>query len=172
MKKKIFENSIAVFVTKNMDRESILNHFYTNLDTIARIEDGHKLYIDTNQMIQLDEPYMFQGIWRYCHSISRKDAIHVLTKLFNDIEIYINALYLKTCSSSGTSGSARMNNRVSKGNDAEYQIFITIIEKIRKSLQGIANLQLTYKNDSSTCADLKKLTDKGKSLIDSFSVMI
>jgi hypothetical protein len=157
-----------------MDREFILNHFYTNLDTIARIQDGHKLYVDSNQAIQLDEPYMFQGIWRYCYSISRKDAIHVLTKLFNDIEIYINALYLKTCSSNGSSsnGSARIPNRISKSADVEYQIFINMIEKISKALLGIANLQLTYIDDTTTCTDLKKIIDKGKSLIDNFSVMI
>ena len=78
-----------------MDKDSILNNFYANLDVIARIEDGHKLYLDKDQMIQLDEPFMFQGIWRYCYGVSRKDAIHILTKLFNDIEIYMNAIYLR-----------------------------------------------------------------------------
>jgi hypothetical protein len=150
-----------------MDRESILNNFYTNLDIIAKIKNGHKLYLDSQQMIQLDEPYMFQGIWRYCYSISRKDAIHILTKLFNDIEIYINAIYLKNIDNKSSTYP-----KLNKGANTEYNIFITIIEKINKSLLGIANLQLTYNDDQGTYADLQRIIDKGKSLVDNFSMML
>jgi hypothetical protein len=150
-----------------MDRDLILNNFYTNLDTIAKIENGHKLYIDKQQMIQLDEPYMFQGIWRYCYSISRKDAIHILTKLFNDIEIYINAIYLKNIDYKNSNYP-----KVSRSSEIEYNTFITVIEKITKALQGIGYLQATYIDDKVTCADLQRVIDKGKSLVDNFSMMI
>lgn len=149
-----------------MDKDSILNNFYANLDTLARIEDGHKLYIDKAQMIQLDEPYMFQGIWRYCYSISRQDAIHTLTKLFNDIEIYMNAIYLKNIDSKNTTYP-----RIPKSNP-DQSIFITMISKINFTLSGIENLKLTYKEDETTCNSLQRIIDKAKSLVDNFMIMI
>lgn len=149
-----------------MDKESILNNFYTNLDIIARIQEGNKLYIDNAQMIKLDEPYMFQGIWRYCYSFSRLDAIHVLSKLFNDIEIYMNAIYLKNIDTKNTNYP-----RIAK-NNPEQGIFIKIIEKINLAILGIGNLKLTYKDDSRTGAELQRIIDKGKSLVDNFIVMI
>jgi hypothetical protein len=149
-----------------MDKDSILNNFYTNLDTLAKIEDGNKLYIDKSQMIQLDEPYMFQGIWRYCYSISRQDSIHTLTKLFNDIEIYMNAIYLKNIDSKNTNYP-----RIPKSNP-EQSIFITMISKINFTFSGIENLKLTYKEDTRTCAELQRIIDKGKSLVDNFMSMI
>jgi hypothetical protein len=150
-----------------MDKESIINIFYSNLDIIAKIENGHKLYIDKNNMIQLDEPYMFQSVWRYCYCFSRKDAIHVLTKLYNDIEIYMNAIYLKNVDNKN---SSYIN--LYKNNEHDYQIFCNIIEKIQKSIFGIKNLQGTYQDDPITCNDLQKIIEKALSLHDSFYNMI
>jgi len=149
-----------------MDKESILNTFYSNLDVLARIQEGHKLYLDKEQAIQLDEPFMFQGIWRYCYGTSRKDAIHLLTKLFNDIEIYMNSIYLRNIDIKNSSYP-----RISKSN-SQQNIFITIIEKINKAIMGIANLKLTYKNDEQTCIELQRIIDKAKSLVDNFMIMI
>ena len=61
---------------------------------LSVIRDGDKLYIN-NGYIKIDEPYMFQGIWRYCYNISRNDAVLVINKLLNDVEIFINAIILK-----------------------------------------------------------------------------
>jgi len=149
-----------------MDKDTILNNFYNNLDVLARIEDGHKLYLDKDQLLQLDEPFMFQGIWRYCYGISRKDAIHILTKLFNDIEIYMNAVYLRNIDTKNSSYP-----RIPKSNP-EQGIFLTIIEKINKAIQGIGNLKLTYKTDEITCSELQRIIDKATSLVDNFMIMI
>ena len=149
-----------------MDKEVIVNNFYNNLDVLARIQEGHKLYLDKNETLKLDEPFMFQGIWRYCYGISRKDAIHLLTKLFNDIEIYMNAIYLRNIDVKHSSYP-----RILKSNP-EQTIFITIIEKINKAAIGITNLQLTYKDDNQTCNELQRIIDKAKSLADNFMIMI
>jgi len=149
-----------------MDKELILQNFYNNLDVLARIQDGHKLYLDKDQTLQLDEPFMFQGIWRYCYGISRKDAVHLLTKLFNDIEIYMNAIYLRNVDTKNSSYP-----RISKSN-ADQGIFITIIEKINKAIIGVGNLKLTYKSDVSTCDELQRIIDKAASLVDNFMCMI
>lgn len=154
-----------------MDKEIILYNFNVNLETIARIKNGHKIYIDSNQMIQLDEPYMFQGLWRYCYSISRKDALYVLTKLFNDIEIYINALYLNL--------NLNLINKdisISRSTSKDAILFISNIQKLNTNIQnanqGIKYLQETYKEDKETENKLQRIIDKGNSLITSFQTMI
>jgi len=149
-----------------MDKETILNNFYYNLDILAKIQDGHKLYLDKSQLLQLDEPFMFQGIWRYCYGISRKDAIHLLTKLFNDIEIYVNALYLKNIDIKNSNYP-----RIPKLH-SEQIIFINIIEKINKAVIGLRNLKLTYKTDTETCNELQRIIDKALSLAEHFMIMI
>jgi hypothetical protein len=149
-----------------MDKEAILNNFYNNLDVLAKIQDGHKLYLDKEQLLQLDEPFMFQGIWRYCYGSSRKDAIHLLTKLFNDIEIYMNALYLRNIDLKNN-----IYSRIPKSNP-DQSIFIIIIEKINKAITGISNLKLTYKTDEQTCVELQGIIDKAASLVDNFMIMI
>lgn len=149
-----------------MDKDVILNNFYSNLDVLGRIQDGHKLYLDKDQLLQLDEPFMFQGVWRYCYGISRKDAIHLLTKLFNDIEIYMTAVYLRNIDSKNSNYP-----RIPKSNP-EQNIFITIITKINNAITGIQNLKLTYKSDEATCDELQRIIDKAKSLVDNFMIMI
>lgn len=151
-----------------MEKELILQNFYNNLDTLANAKDGDKLYLDKNQILQLDEPFMFQGIWRYCYGISRKDTIHLLTKLYNDIEIYMNSIYLHNINNNTSSYSYP---RISKSN-LEHEIFITIIEKINKSIIGINNLKLTYKTDVLTYDELQHICDKATSLVNNFRCMI
>jgi hypothetical protein len=154
-----------------MDKEIILYNFNVNLETIARIKNGHKIYIDSNQMIQLDEPYMFQGLWRYCYSISRKDALYVLTKLFNDIEIYINALYLNL-----NLNLINKDIRISRSTSKDAILFISNIQKLNTNIQnanqGIKYLQETYKEDKETENKLQRIIDKGNSLITSFQTMM
>ena len=150
------------------NKQNILNFFYTNLDTIARIKEGNKLYINADNSINIDEPYMFQGIWRYCYNVSRKDAIHILTKLFNDIEIYFNAIYVKNI---GNDGKMNINNIV-KFNEDDYNSFTTIISKLELGITGIENLKNTYSSDAMTCNELDKIISKIIALNANFSNII
>ncbi len=151
----------------NKDQQTIINFFYTNLDTISRIQNGHKLYINSENTINIEEPYMFQGIWRYCYNISRKDALHVLNKLLNDIEIYYNALYIKNIES-----RKLFVGNTPKFNENDTLAFTKIISKLEKSIEGIENLKKTYETDTDTCTELTKLITKIKSLIQNFNKMI
>jgi hypothetical protein len=151
----------------NKDQQTILNFFYNNLDIIARIKDGHKLYINSDNTINIEEPYMFQGIWRYCYNISRKDALHVLNKLLNDIEIYYNALYIKNIDT-----RKLFNDHQPKFSANDHLAFTTIISKLDKSIEGIENLKKTYESDTDTCTELTKLVNKIKSLLLNFNKMI
>ena len=154
-------------------QHSILNFFYTNLDTIARIQDGHKLYINPDNTINIEEPYMFQGIWRYCYNVSRKDALHVLTKLFNDIEIYFNAIYvrnLECCNITNT--RMNTNTNIIRFSETHTKAFNTIISKLQYAACGIANLKKTYSSDTLTCDELDKIIEKVQGLRINFEKLL
>ena len=145
------------------ERELILAFFIANLDVLAKIEEGHKLYLDKDNKIQLDEPYMFQGIWRYCNNVSRKDAINVINKLLNDMEIFFNALYLKT---------ANKISRKIEPDTNEYNTIQTIMNKLSIGVKGIENLKKTYSSDENLCIELDRIIKKMKSLFNTFQIMI
>jgi len=145
------------------ERELILAFFNANLDVLAKIEEGHKLYLDKDNKIQLDEPYMFQGIWRYCYNVSRKDAVNVINKLLNDMEIFFNALYLKT---------ANKLSRKIETDTNEYNTIQTIMNKLFLGVKGIENLKKTYSSDESICVELDRIIKKMKSLVNTFQIMI
>jgi hypothetical protein len=150
------------------NQQTILNFFYNNLDTISRIHESHKLYINSDNSINIEEPYMFQGLWRYCYNISRKDAIYILTKLFNDIEIYFNAIYVKNIHNDGKMN----NNNIIRLNELDYIAFTTIIDKLNKTVPGVENLKKTYSSDENTCNELDRIIKKIKLLISTFQTMI
>jgi hypothetical protein len=145
------------------ERELILAFFNVNLDVLAKIEEGHKLYLDKDNKIRIDEPYMFQGIWRYCYNVSRKDAVNVINKLLNDMEIFFNALYLKT---------ANKLSRKIETDTNEYNTIQTIMNKLFLGVKGIENLKKTYSSDESICVELDRIIKKMKSLVNTFQIMI
>jgi hypothetical protein len=145
------------------ERQLIIGFFITNIDVLAKIEEGHKLYLDKDNKIQLDEPYMFQGIWRYCNNVSRKDAINVINKLLNDMEIFFNALYLKT---------ANKISRKIEPETNEYNTVQTIMNKLSIGVKGIENLKKTYSSDENICIELDRIIKKMKSLCNTFQIMI
>lgn len=156
----LFSNSMKVV---NKECENILNSFYNNLDTLSKITIGDKLYIKDGN-INIDDPFMFQGIWRYCYNVSRKDAIHIINKILNDIEIFFNAILLKNIDN-----KTGIKKRFSS---LENDAFNTIITKLNSSIYGINNLKKTYEKDNQICDELEKINNKIHNLIDNFTNML
>lgn len=148
--------------------DSVGQYFIDNLKVITSIKSGNKLYVDRNTgKICIDEPFMLQGLWRYYNNVSRKDTIFSLNKLYNDIEIYINAIFLKE------SEKQRKNNQYS--NKLSHKLTTTIIlfmDKINKSVIGLDNLKKTYELDTEILTDLDKLIVKANTLVMSFKKML
>jgi len=157
------------------DKNDIPNLFYNNLDELCKIKNGDKLYIENN-CIKIDEPYMFQGIWRYCNNVSRKDAILAINKLLNDIELFFNSLLLKNITKSSIQFSATNNNvnnnsinnsgnnRIKFKQD-EYNVLHKINTKLKLSIPGIENLKKTYENDNEISAETDKIISKINNLV-------
>ena len=72
---------------QQLEFDNVAKYFLSNLNTLSLVKNGDKLYIDTNTNdIKIDEPFMFQGFWRYCNNVSRKDSVYIIKKIYNDIE--------------------------------------------------------------------------------------
>uniref|UniRef100_A0A6C0HM48 Uncharacterized protein n=1 Tax=viral metagenome TaxID=1070528 RepID=A0A6C0HM48_9ZZZZ len=153
----------------SLSKDENNSYFIDNLNTIANIKAGNKLYIDTTitpNMIKIDDSFMLQGIWRYYNNISRKDAIYILNKIYSDIEMYINTLVIKD------KERMKRNNTNIKISNALSTLIILFTSKISYSIAGIEQLQITYANDVDTCEELNKIKRKGTLICESFSYMI
>ena len=149
----------------DLDSNTIVNYFHINLDTLSKIHEGYKIYINNENEyvnIMLDEPYMFQGLWRYYNNMKRGDAIIIITKLFDNIERYYNSLYVKTC-------MIKNQNKIMAIPETIIDDFKLIIDKMEKSKQGIVNLCKTYKDDSETVNELDKIIVTITTMITNFT---
>ena len=145
-----------------LNPDTIVEYFYTNLEGLSNIKEGCKVYVNSYNVITPDEPYMFQGLWRYYNNIKRADAIELITKLFDNIERYYNSLYLKYC---------MMKNKHKIFNLPETIIleFKNIIDKMTLSLVGINNLLKTYEKDTKTVDELNKIITNVNNMITNFT---
>jgi len=150
--------------TTNLDSETLVNYFYDNLFGLSKIEEGFKIYVTPDNIITPDEPYMFQGLWRYYNNIGRSDAILVISKLFDNIERYYNSLYIKTCIIKNKQNKINMPEPIIK----EY---ILIIEKINNSLYGIKNLKITYKDDTTIIKELDTIIETINKMVTHFTTI-
>ena len=180
---KIALSTIAPPIPISLKNHRIL-FFLNNLDNIAKITEGCKIYIDANNLICVDTPYLFQGLWRYYSNISRKDALFVLTKLLNDIEFYINSIYIENIDNidkiEKDNNKTKTNNnnfiklhKINKNIHYDaYNEITNIINKLTLSISGIQHLYNTYKSDIQTSETLQIIIKKAQSLIISFTNMI
>ena len=146
----------------DLNSTNILTYFYKNLDNLSDIKEGYKIYIDNENIIKLDEPYMFQGLWRYYNNIKRGDAIFLINKLFDNIEKYYNSLYIKTC-------MIKNQRKIMAIPESIINEFKTIIDKMEKSKAGIINLSKTYKDDTETVNELNKIIVTINTMITNFT---
>jgi len=155
------------------DKMDILKYFYTNLETLNKIKVGDKLYTDSDNNIKIDEPFMFQGLWRYCNNISRKDAIFTINKLINDIEICFNTILLKSTDTRGiykVSFNELQNTwkKPNNINESDIASINNIIPKLKDAIIGINNLKQTYQSDNDIINELELIIQRSNNLIISF----
>jgi len=163
----IQSQSQSIFLSLSKDETNA--YFIDNLNTIANIKPGEKLYIDTTRtpnMIKIDDSFILQGIWRYYNNISRQDAIYILNKIYSDIEMYVNTLVIKD------KERLKRNNITTKISNSLSTLIILFTSKIRCSIAGIEQLQITYVSDADTCSELDKIKRKGTLICESFNYMI
>ena len=113
----------------DLDSSNILNYFHTNLDNLSNIQEGYKIFINNENIIMIDEPCMFQGLYRYYNNSKRSDAVLIITKLFDNIERYFNSLYIKIC-------MIKNHNNIMAIPESIINDFKLIIDKMKKSKES------------------------------------
>lgn len=152
----------------NIELDETCTYFIKNLETLSKLTNGDKLNLDNKtNLISIDEPFMFQGLWRYCNNISRKDAIYLISKLYNDIDLYINSQYLKEIEFNKKTLSKQQNISIKLSN-----IIGLLIKNIKESLKGLDSLKITYEIDNEILQELNKLSQKGLHIYETWKKII
>ena len=113
-----------------------------NLKMLSQINPNDKLYTEDGQ-IKIDTPTLMQGIYRWMNEYSR-------TKTMEDLDILINETlkYVKDNISKET--------RTEEDNRNCQKILV----EVSKSLTGIQNLKITYKDDTYIQSKLDVINEK------------
>ena len=143
----------------DFNSETILDWFNKNLENLSTINEGSKIYINRDNIIIQDEPYMFQGLWRYYNNIKRGDALFIINKLFDNIERYYNSLYIKSCMIKNK--QKIMNIPESIVNEVK-----NIIEKITKNIIELILQESKHNLYKTYCEIYKLITNETYNNID------
>ena len=113
-----------------------------NLKMLSQINANDKLYTEDGQ-IKIDTPTMMQGIYRWMNDFSR-------TKTMDDLDLLINKTGEYVTNNIGKKNRTEDDNRNCQ----------KILVEISKSLNGIQNLKITYKNDTFIQSRLDVINEK------------
>ena len=113
-----------------------------NLKMLSQINPNDKLYTEDGQ-IKIDTPTLMQGIYRWMNEYSR-------TKTMDDLDVLINKTleYVKS--------NISKENRTEEDNRNCQKILV----EVSKSLNGIQNLKITYKDDTYIQSKLDVINEK------------
>lgn len=119
-----------------------IDNILLNLKMLSQINPNDKLYTEEGQ-IKIDIPTMMQGIYRWMNDYSR-------TKTMDDLDILINT----------TQTFVRNNIAQETRTEEDNRNCQKILVEISKSLTGIQNLKITYKDDTFIQSRLDVINEK------------
>jgi len=113
-----------------------------NLKMLSQINPNDKLYTENGQ-IKIDTPTLMQGIYRWMNEYSRERTMDDLDKLISETLKYVNI-------------NIKKESRTEEDNRNCQKILV----EISKSLTGIQNLKITYKDDTYIQSKLDVINEK------------
>lgn len=119
-----------------------IDNILLNLKMLSQINPNDKLYTENGQ-IRIDNPTVMQGIHRWMNDFSR-------TKTMDDLDILINNTQVFVKENIGKENRTEEDNRHCQ----------KILVEISKSLTGIQNLKITYKDDTFIQSRLDVINEK------------
>lgn len=126
--------------TKELDYT--IDTILLNLKMLSQINPNDKLYTENGQ-IKIDTPTLMQGIYRWMNEYSRERTMDDLDKLINETLKYVNT-------------NIKKDSRTEEDNRNCQKILV----EISKSLTGIQNLKITYKDDTYIQSKLDVINEK------------
>ena len=127
--------------TSDLNTNSIDN-ILLNLKMLSQINPNDKLYTEEGQ-IKIDTPTMMQGIHRWMNDYSRTKTMDELDILINNTQTFVK-------------GNISKETRTEEDNRHCQKILV----EISKSLTGIQNLKITYKDDTFIQSRLDVINEK------------
>jgi hypothetical protein len=127
---------------ENQDIEYDIETILLNLKMLAQINPSDKLYTEDGQ-IKIDTPTIMQGIYRWMNDFSRTKTMDDLDSLINKTQYFVNK-------------NIKKESRTEEDNRNCQKILV----EISKSLTGIQNLKITYKDDTFIQSRLDVINEK------------
>lgn len=141
--------------------EDTVKYFIDNLSVLESLKEGDKLTVNsTTNSFTIDEPVMFQGVWRYFSNSSRGDTVKAIHKLLTNIETFVNAVIFREKESKnrlGHSGKYGLS-------DKTCVMFSLLANSMENSVRGLENLKVTYKDDETIVKQLNKILSRIESI--------
>lgn len=134
-----------------------MQHILINLSIIAKIKPNDKIYINSENYIQLETDSIIQGIIRFLYNNSRAKNISNLSNFYNSVFGHvtdlINSKYLNLYSTN--------NELLINICDTENEQFTNVYNELNEikhyissSINGLDNLKQTYVSDILTVAKI------------------
>jgi hypothetical protein len=121
---------------------STLENILLNLKMVALIKADDKLYLEDG-LLKIDTPTIMQGISRWMNDYSRLKTMEDIDLLINETNIYVDTNFEK-------------EDRTEEDNRDCQKILV----EVSKSVTGIQNLKITYRNDTFIQSKLDVINEK------------
>jgi hypothetical protein len=121
---------------------STLDNIILNLKMLALIKADDKLYLEDG-LLKIDNPTMTQGLTRWMNDYSRNKTMEDIGVLINETSRFVDNNFQKT-------DRSEEDNR-----DCQK-----ILVEVSKSVTGIQNIKITYKDDTFIQSKLEVMNDK------------
>lgn len=121
---------------------STLENILLNLKMISLIKADDKLYLEDG-LLKIDTPTIMQGISRWINDYSRLKTMDDIDLLINETNKYVDTNFNK-------------QERSEEDNRECQQILV----EVTKSVSGIQNLKITYRDDTFIQSKLDVINEK------------
>jgi hypothetical protein len=143
----------------NNNNKYTVENLITNLKIISNIKPTEKIYLNTNNIIQIDKS-MCPAFSRYLYDRSRHLTIQFLKDIVNNILVCTDSILTNEqdeIESDTDYNSCTISNDFTEYNSDILQRFIL---EINKSYDGLDNLIKTYENDITIVSEIVVLKEK------------
>ena len=121
---------------------STLENILLNLKMLALIKADDKLYLEDG-LLKIDTPTIMQGISRWMNDYSRLKTMEDIDLLINETNSYVDTNFER-------------EERTEEDNRDCQKILV----EVSKSVTGIQNLKITYRNDTFIQSKLDVINEK------------
>lgn len=121
---------------------STLENILLNLKMVSLIKADDKLYLEDG-LLKIDTPTIMQGIYRWINDYSRLKTMDDIDLLINETSKYVDTNFAK-------------QERSEEDNRECQQILV----EVTKSVTGIQNLKITYRDDTFIQSKIDVISEK------------